>query len=56
MFASRGGEFFCDVTADSVSDTENSTTEVYEWADESSNEITDTVDEGDHCRIHVREQ
>ena len=37
-----------------LSDAEKTPTEVREWADESGNEITDVVDEGDHNRIHVR--
>jgi len=37
-----------------LSDAEKSTTEVQEWADESGNEVTDIVDEGDHYRIQVR--
>lgn len=39
-----------------LSDNENSTTEVQEWADEADNEVTDIIDEGDHDRIHVRKQ
>jgi len=37
-----------------LSDTEKSTAEVQEWADESGNQVTDIVDEGGHYRIHVR--
>ncbi|MFC6758139.1 MULTISPECIES: sulfurtransferase TusA family protein [Haloarcula] len=37
-----------------LSDADNSKTEVQEWAEESGNEVTDIVDEGDHYRIHVR--
>lgn len=37
-----------------LSDAEKSSTEVQEWADESGDEVTDIVDEGDHTRIHVR--
>ena len=37
-----------------LSDAEKSTSEVQEWADESGNEVTDIVDEGDHYRIHVK--
>jgi TusA-related sulfurtransferase len=37
-----------------LSGTENSKTEVQEWADEAGNEVTDIVDEDDHYRIHVR--
>jgi len=37
-----------------LSDAEQSTTEVQEWADEAGNEVTDIVDEGDHYRIHVK--
>jgi len=37
-----------------LSDAEKTPTEVREWADESGNEITEVVDEGDHNRIHVR--
>jgi TusA-related sulfurtransferase len=37
-----------------LSDAEKSLTEVQEWADESGNEVTDIVDEGNHTRIHVR--
>jgi len=37
-----------------LSDAGNSPTEVREWAEESGNEVTDIVDEGDHNRIHVK--
>ena len=37
-----------------LSDADNTTTEVQEWADEAGNEVTDIVDEGDHYRIHVK--
>jgi len=37
-----------------LSDAENTTTEVQEWADESGNEVTEIVDEGTHYRIHVK--
>ncbi|WP_324664425.1 sulfurtransferase TusA family protein [Haloarcula sediminis] len=37
-----------------LSDAEKSTSEVQEWAEESGNEVTDIVDEGDHDRIYVR--
>ena len=37
-----------------LSDNENSTTEVQEWADQAGNEVTGIADEGDHYRIHVR--
>jgi len=37
-----------------LSDAEKSTSEVQERADESGNEVTDIVDEGDHYRIHVK--
>lgn len=37
-----------------LSDNDNSTTEVQEWADEADNEVTAIIDEGDHYRIHVR--
>jgi len=39
-----------------LSDAENTTGEVQEWADESGNEVTDIVDEGTHYRIHVQKQ
>lgn len=39
-----------------LSDAENTTTEVQEWADESGNEVTEIADEGTHYRIHVRKQ
>ncbi|MFC6976366.1 sulfurtransferase TusA family protein [Halomicroarcula sp. GCM10025709] len=39
-----------------LSDNENSTTEVQEWADEAGNEVTDIVDEGTHYRIHVEKR
>jgi TusA-related sulfurtransferase len=39
-----------------LSDNENSTTEVQEWADEAENEVTNIVDEGDHYRIHVKKR
>lgn len=35
-----------------LSDANNSPTEVREWADESGNEVTEVVDEGDCNRIH----
>jgi len=37
-----------------LSDADNTTTEVQEWADESGNEVTDIVDEGDYHRIQVK--
>jgi TusA-related sulfurtransferase len=37
-----------------LSDNENSTTEVQEWAEQAGNEVTGIVDEGDYYRIHVR--
>lgn len=39
-----------------LSDNENSTSEVPEWAEESGNEVTDVVEEDDHYRIHVRKR
>lgn len=37
-----------------LSDNENSTTEVQEWADEAGNEVTAIVDEDTHYRIQVK--
>ena len=37
-----------------LSDNENSTTEVQEWADQADNEVTAIVDEGGYYRIHVK--
>ena len=37
-----------------LSDTEKSTTEVQEWADEAGNEVIDIVEEDDHYSIHVQ--
>jgi len=37
-----------------LSDAGKSPTEVKEWADESGNEVTDIVDEGDHTEIYVK--
>jgi len=39
-----------------LSDNENSTTEVQEWADQAGNDVVEIADEGDHYRIHVRKQ
>jgi len=37
-----------------LSDNENSTTEVQEWADQAGNEVTAIADEGGYYRIHVK--
>jgi tRNA 2-thiouridine synthesizing protein A len=37
-----------------LSDNEQSTSDVPEWAEESGNEVLDIADEGDHYRIAVR--
>jgi len=37
-----------------LSDNENSTTEVQEWADQADNEVTAIIDEGGYYRIHVK--
>ena len=37
-----------------LSDNENSTMEVQEWADEAGNEVTAIVDEDGYYRIHVK--
>lgn len=37
-----------------LADTENTPTEVSEWAEESGNEVVDIVDTDDHYRIQVR--
>jgi TusA-related sulfurtransferase len=37
-----------------LSDNDQSTSDVPEWAEESGNEVLDVADEGDHYRITVR--